>query len=72
MSYHHYYRSMDMKRVYYSSYVPVVQDALLPDKCVGQLREHRLYQADWLLRFYGFSVEEIVERTKAILDGGAK
>ena len=54
------YRSMDMKRVYYSSYVPVVQDALLPEKPVGQLREHRLYQADWLLRFYGFSVEELL------------
>ena len=54
------YRKMQLKRVYYSSYVPVVQDSLLPDKCTGQLREHRLYQADWLLRFYGFSVEEIV------------
>ena len=54
------YRSMDMKRVYYSSYVPVVQDSLLPDKPTGQLREHRLYQADWLLRFYGFSVEELL------------
>ncbi len=54
------YRSMDMKRVYYSSYVPVVKDSLLPDKPTGQLREHRLYQADWLLRFYGFSVEELL------------
>ena len=54
------YRSMDMRRVYYSSYVPVVRDSLLPDVGAGQLREHRLYQADWLLRFYGFSVEEIV------------
>ena len=54
------YRHMQLKRVYYSSYVPVVRDSLLPDKCVGQLREHRLYQADWLLRFYGFTVEEIV------------
>ncbi|MBO4940576.1 MAG: putative DNA modification/repair radical SAM protein [Clostridia bacterium] len=55
------YRSMDMKRVYYSSYVPVVQDSLLPDTPTGQLREHRLYQADWLLRFYGFTVEELLE-----------
>ena len=46
--------------MYYSSYVPVVQDKLLPQVGAGQLREHRLYQADWLLRFYGFSVEEIV------------
>ncbi len=55
------YRKNDLRRVYYSSYVPVVQDRLLPEVGAGQLREHRLYQADWLLRFYGFSVEEIVE-----------
>ena len=55
------YQKMQLKRVYYSSYVPVVQDPLLPDVSAGQLREHRLYQADWLLRFYGFTVEEIVE-----------
>lgn len=54
------YRKMQLRRVYYSSYVSVVRDPLLPDAGVGQLREHRLYQADWLLRFYGFSVEEIV------------
>lgn len=54
------YRKMELKRVYYSSYVPVVRDPLLPDLGAGQLREHRLYQADWLLRFYGFTVEEIV------------
>ncbi len=55
------YRNMQLKRVYYSSYVPVVHDALLPEVGAGQLREHRLYQADWLLRFYGFTVEEIVD-----------
>ncbi|MDE5896491.1 MAG: biotin synthase, partial [Clostridia bacterium] len=54
------YRNTGLKRVYYSSYVPVVHDSLLPDLPAGALREHRLYQADWLLRFYGFSVEEIV------------
>lgn len=54
------YRKNGLKRVYYSSYVPVVQDPLLPDLPTGQLREHRLYQADWLLRFYGFSVEELL------------
>ena len=54
------YRKNGLKRVYYSSYLPVVQDKLLPTVGAGQLREHRLYQADWLLRFYGFSVEEIV------------
>ncbi len=53
------YRRMGLKRVYYSSYLPVVHDSLLPEKGGGQLREHRLYQADWLLRFYGFSAEEL-------------
>lgn len=53
------YRATGLKRVYYSSYVPVVHDSLLPDAAGGELREHRLYQADWLLRFYGFDAEEI-------------
>lgn len=53
------YRNMGMKRVYYSSYVPVVKSSLLPDTGAGLLREHRLYQADWLIRFYGFDVNEI-------------
>ena len=53
------YRRFDMKRVYYSAYVPVVRNNLLPEKCAGMLREHRLYQADWLLRFYGFDAREI-------------
>ena len=55
------YRKNGLRRVYYSSYVPVVHDTLLPETPVGQLREHRLYQADWLLRFYGFSVEELLD-----------
>jgi putative DNA modification/repair radical SAM protein len=54
------YQKNGLKRVYYSSYVPIVQDSLLPDTPTGQLREHRLYQADWLLRFYGFTVEELL------------
>lgn len=54
-----FYRKFSMKRVYYSSYVPVVHHALLPKKCTGLLREHRLYQADWLMRFYGFTADEI-------------
>lgn len=53
------YQKYDLKRVYYSSYAPVVRDPLLPDTARGLLREHRLYQADWLLRFYGFTCEEI-------------
>ncbi len=53
------YRKLSLKRVYYSAYVPVVKHSMLPDKCAGLLREHRLYQADWLMRFYGFSSNEI-------------
>ncbi len=60
------YRKNGLKRVYYSSYVPVVRDALLPDAPTGQLREHRLYQADWLLRFYGFSVEELLDEEESL------
>lgn len=55
-----------LKRVFYSAYVPVVEHALLPGKDIKPplLREHRLYQADWLLRFYGFRAEELLdERT---------
>ncbi len=54
------YRKNGLKRVYYSSYVPVVEDSLLPSLPTPPLREHRLYQADWLLRFYGFTVEELI------------
>ena len=53
------YRNMNLKRVYYSSYVPVVQSSKLPSVGAGLLREHRLYQADWLIRYYGFNVDEI-------------
>lgn len=55
------YRNMGLRRVYYSSYIPVVQSNLLPTVGAGLLREHRLYQADWLIRFYGFDVNEIVD-----------
>ena len=55
------YRNMDLKRVYYSSYIPVVKSNKLPAVGAGLLREHRLYQADWLIRFYGFDVNEICD-----------
>ncbi|MBN1891618.1 MAG: putative DNA modification/repair radical SAM protein [Clostridiales bacterium] len=56
------YRKYSLKRVYYSAYTPVVEDEHLPSLLSEPplLREHRLYQADWLMRFYGFSAEEIV------------
>lgn len=52
-----------LKRVFYSAYVPVVENALLPSRDIKPplLREHRLYQADWLLRFYGFRAEELLD-----------
>ncbi|MBQ8375338.1 MAG: putative DNA modification/repair radical SAM protein [Clostridia bacterium] len=54
------YRRFSLKRVYFSSYIPVVKDPLLPQTSAGLLREHRLYQADWLMRFYGFDSGEII------------
>jgi len=54
------YRNYGLKRVYYSAYTPVVHDSVLPENGAGLLREHRLYQADWLLRFYGFDIEELI------------
>ena len=59
-----------LKRVFYSAYVPVVKHALLPAKDVKPplLREHRLYQADWLLRFYGFRAEELLDESAPDFD----
>lgn len=56
------YDKYRLKRVFYSAYVPVVENALLPslDTKPPLLREHRLYQADWLLRFYGFRAQELL------------
>ena len=55
------YDKVDMKRVYYSAYVPAVTGSNLPAIVKPPLlREHRLYQADWLMRFYQFNVEEIL------------
>ena len=57
------YDRYQLKRVFYSAYVPVAEHALLPalDAKPPLLREHRLYQADWLLRFYGFRAEELLD-----------
>ena len=56
------YEKYGLKRVFYSAYVPVVSDSLLPalDTATPLLREHRLYQADWLMRQYDFSAGEIL------------
>ena len=57
------YKKYSLKRVFYSAYIPVVENSLLPslDTKPPLLREHRLYQADWLLRFYGFEANELLD-----------
>ncbi|MEO0554767.1 MAG: putative DNA modification/repair radical SAM protein [Bacteroidota bacterium] len=63
------YKEQQLKRVYYSGYIPVSQDNRLP--IVNQaplVRENRLYQADWLHRFYGFSMDEIIDKAQPSLD----
>ncbi len=64
------YQSFDLKRVFYSAYIPINDDDILPgkDTPVPLLREHRLYQADWLLRYYGFGAEEILTKDNPFLD----
>ena len=57
------YQQYDLKRVFYSAYIPVNEDSALPSRETKPplLREHRLYQADWLLRFYGFQADELLD-----------
>lgn len=66
----YFYQNFNLKRVYYSGYVPVLVDNRLPglNTEVPMIRENRLYQADWLMRFYGFKVNEIVNDQQPILD----
>jgi putative DNA modification/repair radical SAM protein len=70
------YRKFSLRRVYYSAFIPPgtsgregVRDSRLPDiSSPPLLREHRLYQADWLMRFYSFTPEEILEGSSPYLD----
>ncbi len=63
------YKSMSLKRVFFSAYLPVNDDARLPKTDAVQLnREHRLYQADWLMRFYRFDASELVDEANPFLD----
>lgn len=62
------YNKYDLRRVFYSAYIPVGDEKLLPTKIPPLLREHRLYQADWLMRFYGFKAHEIVSEKYPLLD----
>ena len=63
------YGDYHLRRVYYSGFSPIPEpSSLLPIKPPPLVREHRLYQADWLLRFYGFGVEEIANEAAPNLD----
>ena len=66
----HFYQNYGMKRVYYSGYIPVTSDNRLPAITaeVPVLRENRLYQSDWLMRFYGFKADEILDSNMPFLD----
>lgn len=60
------YKKYSLKRVFFSAYVPVAADSRLPalDTKPPLWREHRLYQADWLLRFYGFAASELLDEQR--------
>lgn len=64
------YRKFDLKRVFFSAYMPMLEDEHLPelDTPVPLRREHRLYQADWLMRYYGFEADELVSPDAPWLD----
>ncbi|MBM7562347.1 putative DNA modification/repair radical SAM protein [Fusibacter tunisiensis] len=64
-----FYQKMKLKRVYYSSYVPVGRvEGVVPYGIHSLQREHRIYQADWLLRFYGFKASELLNEEAPDLD----
>ncbi|MGE6218615.1 putative DNA modification/repair radical SAM protein [Nubsella zeaxanthinifaciens] len=65
-----FYKNFSLKRVYYSGYIPISNDSRMP--VLGTqpplLRENRLYQTDWLMRFYGFDVRELLNEENPHLD----
>lgn len=67
---HFFYKKFHLRRVYYSGYVPISNDNRLPaiGTPVPMIRENRLYQADWLMRYYHFRVDEIVDAENPLLD----
>lgn len=64
------YKNFDLKRVFYSGYIPINEDDSLPalETPVPMLREHRLYQADFLLRYYGFFADELLTPDRPFFD----
>lgn len=65
-----FYRNFSLKRVYYSGYIPISDDVRMPGLSTQPplLRENRLYQTDWLMRFYGFRIEELLNDENPHLD----
>lgn len=64
------YTNYDLKRVFYSAYIPINDDPSLPgrDFKTPLLREHRLYQADFLMRFYGFNANELLSEERPMFN----
>lgn len=62
------YHTLSLKRVFFSAYLPVSTDKRLPESGVQLNREHRLYQADWLMRFYKFDAAELIDEAHPFLD----
>ena len=63
------YKKFEMKRVYFSAYVPINEDSRLPQIAQPPMhRENRLYQADWLMRFYGFEASELLDEAHPNFD----
>ena len=63
------YKKFEMKRVYFSAYVPINEDSRLPQIAQPPThRENRLYQADWLMRFYGFEASELLDEAHPNFD----
>ena len=67
---HSLYAHYDIKRIFFSAYIPMMEDSRLPqtDTPVPLRREHRLYQADWLMRYYAFDPDELVTPQEPWLD----
>ncbi len=66
---HSLYKEQQLKRVYYSGYVPISSDPRMPVMDRAPLvRENRLYQSDWLMRHYGFTVDELLDEQRPFLD----
>jgi len=62
------YKKYWLRRVYYTAYMPVGTNTLLPTEKAPLMREHRLYQCDWMIRWYGYKVDELLSEQNPFLD----